>query len=188
MSIRRQAVAAAVIASGLLLVGCGSDDSGDEAATATTGAEDTAAAPSTVPADEGEEAETGGDACDIVSDEVAAEVLGIEIVRREATGEAGAASVGCIKGSERTGDPTGFSYVSVGVTANGAALVDEAGVSADSVVVDGLGDHAVYLPSAGALFVADGTDAVQIQVVLAGVPGSQDDAVAVATDVFDRRD
>lgn len=182
---RRQAVAV-VLVSGLLVAGCGSDDGSDQVASATTtGGADTTAAASTTDSSGAEPAD--GDACAIVSDEVAAEVLGIEVVRREATGEAGAASVSCIKGSERADDPADFSYVSVGVTEGGVALVDEAGAQADSVPVDGLGDQAVFLPSAGALFVADGTDAVQVQVVQGGVPGSQEDVVTVATDVFDRR-
>ena len=182
-------VAATVLAGGLLVPGCGS---GDGAASSTSASDDGEpgrgdTTTPTEPADSGAAEAAGGDACDIVSDEVAAEVLGVEVVRREASGEQGAPSVSCIKGSERSDDPADFSYVSVSVTADGAVLVDGAGAEADSVVVDGVGDQAVYLPSAGALFVADGTDAVQVQVILAGVPGTQEDVLAVATDVFDHR-
>lgn len=188
MSSRRQAMVAVVLAGGLLVGGCGSDDGSQGAAVSSTAeVPDTAAAPSTTGDDASEAEPTGGDACDIVSDEVAADVLGVEIVRREPSGEVGGPSVGCIKGSERSEDPADFSYVSVSVTADGATLVGGAEAEAESVAVDGLGEQAVYLPSAGTLFIADGTDAIQVQVVQGGVPGSQEDAVTVAADVLDRR-
>lgn len=179
----RRAVLAAVVISGLLAAGCGSDNGSDAAPTATTASGDDSTS-TTATADT---AEPSGDGCDIVSDEVVAEVLGVEIVRREATGDPGSASVSCLKGTERADDPADFFYVSVGIVAGGTALVDQSSAEQGSQTVDGLGDQAVYLPSAGALFIADGTDLVQVQVVQAGVPGSQEDCVTVANDVLDRR-
>lgn len=152
----------------------------DDAATST-------AATSTPAVTEVATTAPSGDGCDLVSDEVAAEVLGVEIVRREAHGEPGSQGVSCIKGLERTGDPAGFFYVSVAVVPGGSVLIDEASAQEGSQPVDGLGDRAVYVPNIGALYVAEGADAIQVQVVKAGVPGSQQDAVTVANDVFERR-
>ena len=114
-------------------------------------------------------------------------MLGVEIVRREGHGEPGGSSVSCIKGKARAVEPSDFFYVSASVVAGGVALVDESAGEQGSQSVAGLGDRAVYVPSAGALFVADGGDAVQVQVVKAGVPGSQADCVTVAKDVLERR-
>jgi len=183
----RRTVLAAVLLGGLLIAGCGSGDGTDAGSTATAeGFEDSAdddTTPTTTTADSGSE-EASGDACDIVSDDVSAEVLGVEVVRREPHGEPGSGSVSCIKGLERTDDPASFSYVSVAVVAGAAALVDEASAEEGSQPVAGLGNRAVYVPSAGALFIADGADGVQVQVVKAGIRGSQQDCVTVANDVL----
>jgi hypothetical protein len=129
-----------------------------------------------------------GDACDMVSDDAVAGVLGVAVERREPHGKPGAVSVSCIKGLERSSDPSGYSYVSVSVLAGGgAALVDQAGDEGGSSPVTGLGDRAVFVPSAGGLFIVDGDDAVQVQVVKAGKPGGQKDCVTIAEDVMNRR-
>ena len=129
--------------------------------------------------------EASGDACDIVSDDVAVEVLGIEIVRRE--GHEDGQSVSCIKGTERNNDLTTGFYVSVADFIGGAVIFDQASAEEGSEQVAGLGDRAVFLPNAGVLYIADGADAVSVQVVKAGVPGSQQECVTVANDVLERR-
>lgn len=179
---RRRMALAVVLVGGVLIVGCASSDDSDASSSTTTAGSDDSATTTTAGSDD-----VTGDACDIVSDDVAADVLGIEIVRREANGEPGSESVSCIKGTERADDPADYFYVSVGVIAGGSALVDQASTELGGQPVDGFGDRAVFSSSAGTLFVADGDDGVQVQVVKAGVPGSQEDCVTVAEDVFARR-
>jgi len=118
---------------------------------------------------------------------VAAQILGIEIVRRESNVDATTGGIGCIKGTERVDDLTTAFYVSISVTPGGAAFVDQASAEAGSQSVPAVGDSAVYLPSAGALFAADGADLLQAQVVKAGVPGTLDEAITVAQDVLANR-
>ncbi len=195
----RLAVAAAVL---LSLAACGGSDDGDAAeespgteqdgtttTTTTTTTEDdgttTTAPEDDETADDGDDsATTGGDACDIVSDEVVTQVLGMaDIPRREANGVVGE-TYSCIKGSERTDDLTTASYVSVAFIPGGSAIVDQFAGEAGSVDVPGLGDQAVFVPSAGSLSIAEGSDSYQIQVVKLGRPSNQADAVAVAEDVL----
>ncbi|MGI8517742.1 MAG: hypothetical protein ACR2ME_05295 [Acidimicrobiia bacterium] len=182
-SVRKSVMVALVIA--VLIAGCGSGGAPEAVPTSANvgSAAVTATTVATTDAPSGETA--GDDACDIVSDEVVAEVLGVEITRREPHDEAGG-TFGCLKGADRTDNPEDFFYVSANVFADGASLVDEAGSEAGSVPVAGLGDRAFYSPSVGALFIADGADAIQVQVVQGGVPGSQEDCVTVANDVLDR--
>jgi hypothetical protein len=173
---------------GLLATGCGSRNKVDEVAMGAV-AEGVATADlstMTLAGERSGHSATSGDTCSIVSDEVAAKVLGIKIVRREPTGDPTGA-FGCIKGTERVSDMTKVYYVSASVTPGGAAFLDQATAQAESVSVPGLGDRAVFLTGLGALFVAVGTDMIYVQVVKAGVPSSQADAVTVAKDVLGRR-
>jgi len=176
---RRRSILTVVLVSAILATGCGSGDDADAGSTATVALADAA------------EFEENEEACEIVSDEVAAEVLGVEIVRREGHGDPGSGSVSCIKGTARLTDQdsdfSGMSFVSVAEVAGGAVIVDEASTQEGSQAVAGLGDRAVFLPNAGVLFIADGADEVQVQVVQAGVPGSQEDCITVANDVLERR-
>lgn len=171
---------ALTLVTGIVATGCGSDPGSDESASSPPSSPSSDAG--TTPDDK-----KSGNACDIVSDDVAAKVLGVKIVRREPHGEPGSQSVSCIKGLERTNDPKGFSYVSASVIAGGAALVDQASKENGSKPIDGLGDRAIYLPSTSALIIVDGADAVQVQVVKAGVTGNQKDCVTVAKDVLSKR-
>lgn len=185
-------VAGAALVGGLLTSGCGSGNGRAAGSTTTAASRDASEQSTTTTATDvsepsAESDKASGAACDIVSDDVAARVLGVEIVRREGHGEPGSPSVSCIKGKARAVDPSDFFYVSTSVVTGGVALVDESAAEQGSQSVAGLGDRAVYLPSAGALFIADGGDAVQVQVVKAGVPGSQADCVTVAKDVLERR-
>jgi hypothetical protein len=125
--------------------------------------------------------------CDIVSDDVAADVLRAKIVRREPHDKAG--SITCIKGTKRSNDLASNSFVNVNVfTGQGAAqLADQAAAEKGSKPVSGLGDRAYFLPDAGALFVVDGDDLVNVQVVKAGKPSNQQDCVTVMKDVLSRR-
>jgi hypothetical protein len=176
----------------VLVGGCGSGDnsteaSGVEQSTASSGpsAADPVSSTTTPTSDSG--GTEAGDACDIVSDEVAAEVLGIEIQRREPHTDATYKTLSCIKGTERATDMSKVSYVSVSILPGaGSMLLDQASSEAGSVPVSGLGDEAVYLPGTGALLISDGVDGVQVQVVKAGKPAEQQDAVTVAQDVLER--
>jgi hypothetical protein len=176
----RWLVAAAVVVT--LIAGCGGgDDGGGNASAGSTGSTSTSAgAAVTTPT-------KSGDACTIVSDAVVADVLGVPVTRREPHEDEGSGTVSCIKGVERTSDVTTISYVSVSVFGGGGALVDAARAEAGSQPVAGVGDQAVYVPSAGALSVADGSAAIVVQVVRAGAPGDQHETTTVARDVLSRR-
>jgi hypothetical protein len=162
--------------------GSGSGSGGDASATGT------ASESATPDAKASEAPKSDGAPCDLVSDEAVTAVLQVKIVRREPHGKTGSPSVSCVKGLKRTNDPGKFSYVSVAVVGGGAeVLLDQVDAKAGSSPVGGLADRAIYLSSAGALFIADGDDAVQVQVVKAGQPGSRTDCVAIAKDVLSRR-
>lgn len=187
--LRRGWLLVAALTFGLLATGCGSGVTADRASTdsvaeGTDPADDTTASP---PAGDSGDSAEGGDGCDLISDDVAAEILGIEIVRREPSTDPTTGGVGCVKGTERVTDLTQASYVSIGVTPGGAPFLAEASREAGSIAVSGVGDQAVFLPSAGALFIADGADLVQTQVVHGGVPGGQEDCITAAEDVLGNR-
>ena len=181
---RLPAILAAALITGVLAAGCGSDDGANSTSTSAGSADSTT---STAASDTDGSEEAGSGACDIVSDKVAAEVLGVEIVRREGTIDPASGGASCIKGTERQADLADAYYVSVSVVPGGTALADEFSAQEGSQEVAGLGDRAGYLPSAGVLFIADGTDYMQVQVVKAGVPASQQDCVTVAKDLLSRR-
>jgi hypothetical protein len=192
---RRWLALGLLITTCLLVGGCGSGDSatdasGAEPTTSTSGPSGSITTPATAtptPEDAGP-GDAGGDACDIVSDEVAARVLGIGIERREPHTDATYQTLSCIKGTERVTDLSKSYYVSVSILPTaGSMLLDQASSEAGSVPVSGLGDQAVFLPGIGALLISDGGDGVQVQVVKAGKPAEQLDAVAVAHDVLERR-
>ncbi len=188
---RQIALAAVTIA--LLTAGCGSSGGDDGASTdpaaagtGTVAADDTATESddtATESQDNGG-SEEGGDGCDLISDEVAASVLGIDIVRREPNEDATTGGVSCLKGTERVTDLTQAYYVSVSNTPGGAAFLDQAIGEADYEPVSGVGDRAEFLASAGSLFIAAGADLVTVQVVEGGVPSSLDDCLTVAEEVL----
>lgn len=178
----------------LLAAGCGSGDSSDTASPKASagqkaGSDDATTTTAATDPGKGDKAnEENGDACDIVSDEVAADVLGIKIERREPHTDPSNNGVSCIKGTERTNDLANGAYVSAAIIPGaGAQLVDDATAQKGSELVKGLGDRAVFLPDAGVIFIADGADAVQVQVVKGGKPAGQKDVVTVAEDVEGRR-
>ena len=177
----------------VLASGCSSGDDGAEPDGTTTTTEATSepvddGTTTTAPVDDGdaEDPTAGGDGCDLISDDVASAVLGIEIERREPHEDEASKGVSCIKGTERQADVTTASYVSVAryPAAGGAVLIEQA-TAEGATSVDGLGDEAVFLASAGLLLVLDGDDTVQVQVVKDGVPSGIDDATTVAGDVLD---
>jgi len=189
-SSRRRRVAAAVALGAALGLGaCGGDDATD--ASEDPPSDDSSTTDTTAPADggdsdDGEDPEEGSDdPCDIVSDEVVSDILGVEIARREPATDANGS--GCIKGTERMPDPRDGAYVSASFVTGGAAIVDSFSAQEGSEAVSGLGDRAVYVPNVGSLTVALGDDALQIQVYKEGVPGTQDEVVRVANAVLDRR-
>lgn len=168
----------------LLVSGC---DSGNDSSDASGDDPSSSAPVSQSPVDTGP-GEADSDACDIVSDEVAGEVLGIEIARREPHTDATGKSLSCIKGTKRVTDMSKGYYVSVSlIPTAGSLLLDQASSQAGSAPVSGLGDKAVYLPSLGVLLISDGGDGIQVQVVKAGKPAEQQDAVTVAEDVLHLR-
>jgi hypothetical protein len=168
----RHGIVLAVIG-GIVASGCGSDSgSGDDPASTTSSAK-------------GDETAESQDACDMISDEIAADILGVKIVRREPHGQPGGQSVSCIKGLERSKDPKGFTYVNASVISGGVSVVDEAAGQQGSKPVSGLGDRAIFMPKAGTIFIVTGGDLVQVQVVKAGVPGTRQQCVTLAEDVLD---
>ena len=191
-------MAAATIA--LLTAGCGSgggDDgkSTDSAAagTDTVAADDTATESGDTATESDDTAtesqgnggsEEGGAGCDLISDEVAASVLGIDIVRREPNEAATTGGVSCIKGTERAQDLSQVSYVSISATPGGASFFDQTIEGAPTESVPGVGDRAEFLADAAALIIAAGADLVTVQVVKGGVPSSLDDCLTVAEEVL----
>lgn len=194
---RLRTILATAFITGLLAAGCSGsgDDDTDTASTDTTeGSEDTTADASedttttNETSDTVEPSEESDEACDIVSDDVAAEVLGVEIVRREGNTDPASGGASCIKGTERADDPSQFHYVSAGVIPGGGSIMaDQFAGQEGSEDVAGLGDRAIFVPGIGALIVVDGADALQVQVVKAGVPSGLEDCVKVAEDMLDRR-
>lgn len=189
--LRRTGVLVAALTIGLLAAGCGSGDTPDGAATDSVAAEpdtaesDTANDTVTTPAAEGSGgSEDGGDGCDLVSDELAAEILGIEIARREPHSDPTTGGVSCIKGTERANDLTQGSYVSVSVTPGGAAFFDETIAGGGTEPIQGVGDRAEFLAGAASLILAAGTDLITVQVIHGGAPGSLEDCITVAEEVI----
>ena len=189
-SLAKRSVRPARYAVGLALAiataGCGSGSGSGDDASATP--DSTSSASATPDAEASGAPKSDGGPCDLVSDEAVSGVLQVKVVRREPHGTPGSPNVSCIKGVKRASDPSAFTYVSVAVLAGaGGTLLDQVGSQEGGSVVSGLGDRAVYLPSAGGVFIADGADGLQVQVVKAGKPGSQQDCVAIAKDVLSRR-
>jgi len=191
---RAPRVVALILLTGAVLAsGCssGDDDAAPDATTTTAPADraagDATTTTTTTGGDGADDDSPSGDGCDLVSDEVASAVLGIDIDRREPHEDAAGQSVSCIKGTERQADVTQASYVSVSVypASVGAALMEGA-VDEGATSVEGLGDEAAFLATAGLLIVLYGDDAVHVQVVKNGVPAGLDDATTVAADVLDR--
>lgn len=183
---RRSWLLVAALTIGMLAAGCGSGDTPDTAATdsvtdETVAADDNGTTPS---GEDGGDSTEGGDGCDLISDELAAEILGIEIARREAHVEESTGGVSCIKGTERVTDLTQSSYVSVSATPGGAAFFDQTIEGAGTESVPGVGDRAAFLASAASLIIAAGEFLVTVQVVKGGVPSNLDDCLTVAEEVL----
>lgn len=183
-------LAAATLLLSLTACGGGGDDDNaddppgtDEQTTVTT-APDEDVADEDGTADEGDDDEDSGEACDIVSDEVVMEVLGFDDIPRREPHEVAGQSVSCIKGSERTDDLTTASFVSVSFLTGGKVIVDQFADQAGAVEVPGLGDHAVFVPVTGAIAIAVGNDSYQVQVYKNGAVSDQADATTVAEDVL----
>jgi hypothetical protein len=118
------------------------------------------------------------DACALVTDAEVLASIGVPVSRIEPHDDG--ANQCCIKGNERTADPSSFTYISVGVIHGGGALVDQSASAPGAQLVAGLGSRAVVLPSAGAAFVAIGEDVLTVQVVIGGRPGAADAVTTVA--------
>lgn len=163
----------------MILGGCGG---GSDTATKTEPDTSSSSTGDSVTETIAADAPESGDTCDIVSDEVVAGVLGVEVERREPFSEPESQTVGCKKGPELGDVPT---FVNVYVISGGAAVgFEEFGADGSEEPVDGLGDRAISLP--GVVFVAVGADVVSVQVFKAGQPGSREDLITVANDVIGR--
>jgi len=188
----RNRVAATVLVVAALAPACGSS-SGTRASdktttTATTAATSTAGKGSTTTATSqgGASASSSSapsgpsDFCSKISDAEAKAVLGVEISRTEPG--AGAAQ-SCIKGTQRQTDLTKSAYVSFSTfpAAGPMASFDKVkGALPGSKAVSGIGDQALYSSSVGAVFAFLGGKVVQVQVVKAGRPAGEADAVTMA--------
>ena len=170
------------LACGLVVSGCGSDPESQDGASPKPSTTASEAEAGTTP-----EEESNSGPCDLVSDDVVVDVLGVEIERREPHEKEG--STTCIKGTKRSSEMESNSFVNVNVFSGQGAkqLANQADVEEGSKQVSGMGDRAFFLPNAGALFVVDGDEVVNVQVVKEGKPSIQEDCVTVAKDVLSRR-
>ena len=173
-------ITVALIATVLMAAGC---SSGAKAPAARS----TPVASSTAPPDATQK--PIGGACDIVSDEVVASVLGVKVVRREGKKATQGAARGntCIKGLARSNDPANFTFVSAAVfdgAGQGGKYLDQALGQTGSRSVSGVGERAVFNPSLGTIFVLVGGDIVQV--TKASKPGTFEDCTAVAKDMLGR--
>jgi hypothetical protein len=170
---------AVALIGGIVTTGCGSDSgsSGDSGSTASS-------ASSTPDTAKSDDTKASQDVCDLISDDAAAKVLGVKIVRREPHGRIGGQSFSCIKGLKRSQDPKSFTYVNASVIPGGATAADKAASQKGSKPVSGIGDRAIFLPNAGAMFIIDGDNLVEVQVVMGGKPGNQQQCTTMAKDVL----
>jgi hypothetical protein len=124
----------------------------------------------------------GAGICSLLSDAEVSAVIGVPIARRE-TGNTSGVDY-CIKGTERvvfgTENFTKNVYYANFVVSRVATSFYSDAVGAGADEVSGLGDHAAYLKSAGAIFVLKGKLEFWIQVVKGGVTGSLDDTFRLA--------
>ena len=105
-------------------------------------------------------------------------MINVPVARREPHSQASNES--CIVGANRSDKPADFSFVSYSVLHGDTTVFSGASAQSDAQSISDVGKGALFVPSAGTLFVLAGDGELTVQVVKAGVPGSQDDAVALA--------
>lgn len=188
MTTRHALVIATVLATAIGSAGCGSQSKADTPSAGKSGSSSTPGPSSPTSATPTADKSDGSqpDACDMVSDDVAASVLGIKIVRREPHSEPGTQSVSCIKGLPRASDPKDFTFVSVALISGGGTAMSGELAQAGGREVSGLGDRARFLPDVGAIYVVKGADLVSAQVTKGGRPGTQEQSTRVMQDVLSR--
>jgi len=126
-----------------------------------------------------------GDFCSKISDAEATAVLGVPIARREQPSSAPNGVAGCVKGTPRQAlsNLSKAAYVSFSTFPPGGELASFDLVKAkltDAKVLTGLGDQALFSPSTGVVIGFLHGKVFQVQVVKAGRPGNEADAVTMA--------
>lgn len=182
-------VAAVALAVTALAGGCGgggeksaapAKDGGPSATRTTT------APASTTPASTAPVTTSGsGDFCSKISDAEATAVLGVPIGRREQPSSAPNGVAACIKGTPRQAlsDLSKAAYVSFSTFPAGGELGSFEQLKTklpDAKVLNGLGDQALFSPSAGWVMGFLDGKVFSVQVVKAGKPGNEADAVTMA--------
>ncbi len=128
-----------------------------------------------------------GDFCSKISDAEASAVLGVPIGRREQAGPSSAPTGvgGCIKGTPRQAlsNLSKGAYVSFSTFPAGGELGSFDMVKAkfpDAKVLAGLGDQALFSPSGGLVMGFLDGKVFSVQVIKAGKPANEADAVTLA--------
>jgi hypothetical protein len=126
-----------------------------------------------------------GDFCSKISDVEATAVLGVPIARREQPSAAPNGVGGCIKGTPRQAlsNLSKGAYVSFSTFPAGGELGSFDKVKAsfpDAKVLAGLGDQALFSPTGGLVMGFLDGKVFSVQVVKAGKPGNEADAVTMA--------
>lgn len=185
---------AVVLAATAAAGGCG----GSQKSNAATGAGSssnrptTAGPASTGPASSAPAANSGsGDFCSKISDAEVTAVLGVPIGRREQPSAAPTGVEGCIKGTPRQAlnNLAKAAYVSFSMfpaQADFGSIDQVKSKFADGKVLTGLGDQALFVPSAGVIYGFLQGKVFSVQVVKAGKPGTESDAVTMAKALLSR--
>ncbi len=185
-----------LIVAGLVLAvtgaagGCGGGGkkSGAPASTGSASTPPTTSAPaSTAPVT----TSGAGDFCSKISDAEATAVLGVPIGRREQPSPPKPGLSACIKGTPRQAlsNLSKAAYVSFSSFPAGGELASFDQVKskfADAKVLSGVGDRALFSPSAGVIFGFLHGRVFSVQVVKAGKPGTEADAVTMAKALLGR--
>lgn len=181
-TVRFLAVAAVTVSVTAAAGGCGGKEKGTAAGAGSPSTTPTTAAPaSTAPA---ATSDSGG-FCSKISDAEATAVLGVPIGRREEPSAAPNGISSCVKGTPRQAlaNLSKAAYVSFSTFPAGGELGSFDQVKAkfaDAKVLNGVGDQALFTPSAGVVIGFLQGRVFQVQVVKAGKPGTEADAVTMA--------
>jgi hypothetical protein len=175
----------AALALACTLAACGGSSATTKSSSSGTTSSSPSSASSSSTASAAPTASSGGDLCSLLTDAEVSAVIGVPVVRREPN--TSAAGDSCLLGAPRSTDPSGFAYVSFSVLHGAESMVTGAAGEPGAVSVPGVGSAAYYVPSAGTAFATDGDTQLMLQVVKAGVPGSQADVVGLLQKMAARR-
>ena len=115
-------------------------------------------------------------------------MLGVEVARTEPHSTTGGAE-SCIKGTVRQTDITKGAFVSFSTFPAGGPMASFDKVKASlpgSKVLSGLGDHALYASSVGAVYGFLGPNVFMVQVYKHGTRGTEADTVTMAKAMLGR--